>query len=192
MILKFFCKLFYFLLIVIPLISISQVTDKKESLVSKSNSLFVGLKFQKAVGFYWTNGVYSEFSSTKLMKQKISIGLGFVTSNFGSAISSNALSTFQLESSLIKYFRKGKNFSPFIRLNSGWAHVNYNNPIFDALPKNQFLLSFETGMSYDFKFPLRILLGGGYNVFYGDGSSGLGSVFPIYYQLAFVYEIFNN
>ena len=110
-----------------------------------------GIRCKKFAGFYWENGVSAEFSSQKILNNKIQFGFNLVSSRLGSAIGSNAIPTLETELSVIKYFRYNKLFQPLVRLNIGYAHANYGNAMFDNLPRNGALLSFETGLSYKLK-----------------------------------------
>jgi hypothetical protein len=152
-------------------------------------SLEAGIRCKKFTGFYWENGVTAEFKSEKIANKKITFGLNVVSSRLGSAINSNALATLETELSAIYYFRFSKDFQPLVRLNAGMAHVNYGSPIFDDLQKNAPLLSLEVGLSYKLPANLRVAISGGYNLFTGNGSKGLGTVYPIFGLFSVFYKI---
>ena len=156
---------------------------------ANKQSFYGGLRFQKAAGFYWTNGFCLEYSNAKIWKQKISFGLNFVSSRLGSAMVSNAIPYYEVNLSAIKYLRREKDLKPLFRLNVGYAHANYGSDVFKDLPNQSILLSVETGVAYDFKIPLRVALTGGYNVITGNGLSGLGVLFPVYVQFSVLYKI---
>jgi hypothetical protein len=71
----------------------------------------------------------------------------------------------------------------------GYFHSNYEDAIFDVLPNNSFLLSLDAGLSYEFEVPLTINLSAGYNLNSGTGSSGPGTLFPVFYQMSIYYTI---
>ena len=81
-----------------------------------SQSFSAGLCFQKSVGFYRMNGIASEYSSDKIMKQKINFGFSFVTSGLGSALASNAIPVLETRISAAKRFRSDKNLKPYAGL----------------------------------------------------------------------------
>jgi hypothetical protein len=159
---------------------------------SAAGRLDVGLNFKKYGGFYWVNGVAAEFSSKKILKEKLSFGLSIQSSLLGSAIASNAISTFETELAAIKYFRRSKSLQPFIRLNSGFAVNDYGDAELNQLTRSGFLLAFETGLKY--QMPMaegRYSMGisGGYNIFTGDGITGLGTIYPVYARFLLLYRI---
>jgi hypothetical protein len=148
-----------------------------------------GIRCKKFTGFYWENGITAEFSSKKVLNQKISFGMNIVSSRFGSAFRSNAIPTLEVELSVIKYFRINKDFRPLLRLNFGYAHANYGSSIFNSIPSNSALVSIETGVSYSFFEKYRIIASGGYNIIAGNGLKGLGTIYPIYGQISFLFKI---
>ncbi|MCE2743432.1 MAG: hypothetical protein LW701_07685 [Fluviicola sp.] len=174
-----------FLFLIVILSNISYFSFAQDS----TFSLEAGIRCKKFTGFYWENGVTAEFNSEKIAHKKITFGLNIVSSKLGSAIHSNALTTLETELSAIYYFRFSKDFQPLVRLNAGMAHVNYGSPIFDDLQNNAPLLSLEVGLSYKLPANLRVAISGGYNVFTGNGSKGLGTVYPIFGQFSVFYKI---
>lgn len=154
--------------------------------------LDAGVRSMKYVGFYWLNGFGAEFSSERIFGHKVQFGLNMVSSLAGSAFLSNALPTSQFEVSVIKHFRHGKAFQPLIRLNTGFAHANFKDAEFENLQQNTMLLSTEFGLSYRMPFmgekmTLKACLG--YNIFSGNGVSGLSTVFPVYSQFSLLYRL---
>lgn len=153
-----------------------------------------GLKFKKYAGFYWSNGICINASSSKISNHSVQFGFSVGTSLLGTAISSNALSTLETELSVAKFFRINKMIQPFLKLNLGAAFVSYgeDSELFSALPTSAKLLSFEPGVS--FVLPktndkLMMQFSGGYNVFYGDGYTGLGTVYPIFGMIGLNYKL---
>jgi hypothetical protein len=154
-----------------------------------SQTFSAGLRFQKAGGFYWSNGITAEYSNEKILKQKISLGFNLISSKLGTALNSNAIPFYEADLAVIKYFRQSKSFKPQLRLNFGYAHANYGSETFNSIPNHSFLLSFEAGAVYDFKFPIRIGLTGGYNFITGNGENGLGVIYPVYAQASIIYRL---
>jgi hypothetical protein len=75
-------------------------------------------------------------------------------------------------------------------LNTGYFIANYEDPVFDVLPNNSFLISPETGISYRFNFPLKAGVSLGYNLITGDGINGPGTLYPLYVQTSITWNIF--
>ena len=67
--------------------------------------------------------------------------------------------------------------------------ADYENPLFDILPTKSMLLSVETGLNYQFKFPMSASLTLGYNLKNGDGVNVPGSLFPVFYRLSILLSI---
>lgn len=144
-----------------------------------------GLRFKKYAGFYWTNGVSVNASSSKISNHSVQFGFSFGSSLMGSAMTSNALSTYETELSVAKFYRTNKKVQPFLKLNFGAAFVSYGEDaeLFSGLPTAMKLCSFEPGVSIEIPKSnnhLMLQISGGYNLFYGDGYTGLGTVYPIY------------
>ena len=176
-------------LIIIALSFLSQPTFSQDS--TKNYTLEIGIRCKKFTGFYWENGITGEFSSPKILKGKVSFGLNLVSSRLGSAISSNALPTLETELSILKYFRTNKAFQPLVQLNIGYAHANYG-PLFASIPNNGALLSLEAGVSFSLpvlKKHIKLKATGGYNFLNGNGSRGMGTVYPFYGQFSILYGI---
>ena len=189
-----FRNIFVFILIVslFPIRGISNPFGNNNVDSSATQTFNGGLRFEKAAGFYWYNGITAEYASQKIWKQNISLGFNFLSSRLGSAIASNAIPFYELDLSAIKYFRRGKSFRPLVRLNAGYAHANYGSDIFNSIPNHSLILSIEAGASYDFHFPIRIAITGGYNVLTGNGSTGLSTIFPVYAQCSVFYCFCNK
>ncbi len=182
----------YFILLSIILFALSNksIAGTEKDSVSKSKQSFaLGLRFQKAGGFYWSNGITAEYFNKKIWKNKMSIGFNFVSSKMGTALGSNAISFFEADLSATKYFRNSKNLKPLLRLNAGYARANFGSEVFKNIPNQSMLLSLETGASYEFKFPLKIALSGGVNFISGNGISGLGTIFPVYAQFSMLLKL---
>lgn len=183
---KNFKSHFLFLLLFVNLITFSQTIN--DSIKPKQHSLYGGIRVEKAMGFYYSSGAYLEFSSNKLLNQRLNFGLTYVTSRLGTAFQSNAIPFWQLTANVNLMLRKKKHFKICFRLNGGYAQANYHDPIFDDLPQSSPIVSFEPGLLYDFKFPLRIGTGLGYNFITGNGITGLGVIYPVYFQFNAAYR----
>lgn len=147
---------------------------------------------QKSVGFYWANGFALEYSSPKFLLNKLSLGLNYISSRMGTAMSSNAIPFYKINLSAIKYLRQSKALKPTFRINMGYTRANFGSPVFESIPNKSMLVSFETGAAYDFKIPIRAAITGGYNFIYGNGTKGLGVIFPFYLQFSVMYKILPN
>lgn len=183
--------LFSLTIIVLLLLTVNSASAAKRDTISKTKQTFIlGLRFQKAAGFYWSNGITVEYTNEKILKQKVSLGFNFISSKLGTALNSNAIPFYEIDISGIKYFRQNKSLKPLFRLNLGYAHANYGSDIFNDITDQSLLISIEAGAAYDFKFPLRIALSGGYNLIKGNGEKGLGVIYPVYAQCSLIYRMF--
>ncbi len=148
-----------------------------------------GIKLQKAQKLYWENGFSIDLSSQKILDRRLHIEASYVTSRLGSAMGSNAIKQDNFVLSGSYHFRHKNQLQPVIKLNTGYFHADYEEDIFDVLPNSAFLLSLDAGLSYEFNFPLTVNLCAGYNINYGKGISGPGTLYPIYYQMSIYYTI---
>ena len=155
-----------------------------------SPSFHAGIRFERAVDFYWYNGVSAEYTSPKLINNRLGIGFNFLSSRLGTAMSSNAIPFYEIDLSGSYYLRNGKSLQPYFRLNTGFAKASYGDDVFRSIPDHAMILSVEAAMTYRFNIPVKISLGGGYNVLTGNGSKGLATIFPAYGQCSVMYRIF--
>jgi len=151
-----------------------------------------GIRIQKTQKLYWENGFAFDFASPKIASNRIHFGVSYVTSRIGSALGTNAIKQDNYLVSVAYHFRHQKQFQPFARLNAGYFHADYEEVIFDVLPNKAFLLSLDAGLSYAFNFPLTVSLSAGYNVNSGNGTSGPGTLYPVFYQMSIFYTLFKN
>jgi len=151
-----------------------------------------GVRIQKTQKLYWENGFAFDFTSPRIADQSIHFGVSYVTSRLGSATSSNAIKQDNFLVSSGYHFRNKKDLQPFTRLNIGYFHADYEEAVFDVLPNSSFLFSLDAGLSYEFKIPLTMNLSAGYNLISGNGSSGPGTLFPIFYQMSIYYTFFKK
>jgi hypothetical protein len=151
-----------------------------------------GIRIQKAQKLYWENGFSFDFASPRIADSRIHFGAGYVTSRLGSAMGSNAIKQDNYIVSAGYHFRHDKHFQPFIRLNTGYFHADYEEDIFDVLPNSSILFSVDAGCSYEFKIPITLSLSAGYNLISGNGTSGPGTLYPVFYQMSVFYTIFKK
>ncbi len=148
-----------------------------------------GIRIQKTQKLYWENGFAFDFASPKILDSRVHLGLSYVTTRLGSAMCTNAIKQDNFLFSPGYFFRHQKQLQPFARLNLGYFHADYEYAIFDVLPNRAFLFSVDAGLSYEFRIPLTIHLGAGYNLNTGNGSSRPGTLFPVFYQMSIYYSI---
>ncbi len=151
-----------------------------------------GLKIQKTQKLYWENGFCFDYSSPRIADSKIHFGASFVTSRLGSALGSNAIKQDNYLLNAGYYFRHLKQLQPFVRLSLGYFHADYEEAMFDELSNSAFLFPVDAGLNYNFNFPVSFSLSAGYNFNSGSGTSGPGTLYPVFYQLSIFYSIFKN
>jgi hypothetical protein len=152
----------------------------------------LGFRTKKYVGFYYLNGFSGDISFKKVMDHKLHFGFNVATSLLGSGLASNAVTATEVEVSVSRFYRVHKRLQPLVRLNAGFANAHYRDEIFDDLPQNDMLLSFESGIAYTFpqkQNRMKILLSGGYNFISGNGITGLGTVYPVYGAFSFFWKL---
>jgi hypothetical protein len=142
------------------------------------HTLDAGIRLQKTVGLYYENGVTAQYN----LNRRWAGGISFVSSRLGSAIGTNALKQDNFILSGAYHFRPAKKLKPFVRLNTGYFHADYESEIFKSLPNSSLLASLDAGISYQFKSPLKINFSAGYNSISGDGLSSPGTLYPIFLQ----------
>jgi len=147
-----------------------------------------GLCFKKMVGFYWMNGFTVDLSSSKILKEKINVGMNLASSSLGSALGSNAIPVHAVEVYIHKVFMEEKRFRPATGINLGYARANYGSNEFSNIPSSTILLSAEGGLLYEFVFPLRLNLSVGYNFISGNGLKGAGFIYPVFFQMKTLYR----
>ncbi len=151
-----------------------------------------GIRLQKAQKLYWENGIAFDYASSKLANHKIHLGAGYVTTRLGSAMGSNAIKQDNFVVSGAYHFRSRKPLQPFARLNTGYFHADYEKAIFDDIPNTALLLSVDGGLYYNFKAPFTASLSAGYNLNTGSGSSGPGTLYPVFYQMTIYYTLLKS
>ncbi len=90
------------------------------------------------------------------------------------------------------YFRPHHIVRPFGRMNVGYFSADYGNKMFDVLPRKSALLSADAGICFETNTPLKIATSLGYNFITGNGLSGPGTLYPLFYQLTLSWNIFDH
>ena len=155
----------------------------------QDKEITAGIRLQKTHNLYFENGITADFTSSKLWDQRLHLGVSYVTSRLGTALGSNAIKQDNYLATIQYNFRRTKIINPIVRLNGGFFHANLESAVFDELPHNSALFSIEGGMYLRLKLPVRPSLTFGYNLITGDGLSGPGTLFPLFYQLSISYKI---
>lgn len=177
-----FIKLPVCVLLIMFLFSIPSIAQKKE--------LDIGFRFQKSINLYYENGITLQYSDERLLSNRLFIGLSFVSSRLGTAMSSNAIKQDNFLISGTWMFRPQRSFQPFLRLNTGYFVADYEDPVFEMLPNSSILISPEFGLGYSFNIPLKMGVSLGYNIITGDGMDGPGTLYPLYVQTSITWNIF--
>ncbi|MDB5135346.1 MAG: hypothetical protein JWP37_1949 [Mucilaginibacter sp.] len=154
--------------------------------------LDVGLRLQKAVNLYSENGFAVNYSSRTLMPDRLYFGFSYVTSRLGTAFNSNAIMQDNYLLSSAYYFKEKHVIRPFTRANVGYFSADYGDKIFDVLPRKSLLLSADAGLCFQTHSPLKISTSLGYNFITGNGLSGPGTLYPVFYQVTVSWNIFNR
>lgn len=152
--------------------------------------LNLGLKFQKSYELYYENGFGVEFGLDSSISEQLTIGASYLSSRLGSAINSNAIKQDQYLFSTSYYFYKDDKFQPLTRLNIGYILADFGSKKFDEIDNSMMLLSLEGGVAYKFDFPLKTTATVGLNLNTSDGLSGLGTVFPLFFQINIFWDLY--
>jgi hypothetical protein len=156
---------------------------------AQDKSLLTGIRLQKTHNFYYENGVAIEYTQEKYLQNKIYLGFIYVTSKLGTAINSNAVKQDNYLIQIGYHFLKDKIICPTVQLNTGYFHADYGSPIFDVLPHSSMLLSIEPGIFLNFKVSVKAKLSAGYNLITGNGTSGPGTLYPLFFQCSIFYQL---
>lgn len=167
----------------------AQNSESKKDWIGDLN---IGIRIQKTQKLYWENGFALDFTSPKITNKNIRFGFSYVTTRLGSAMGTNAIKQDNLLLNVGYFFRNEKKLQPFVRLNTGYFYADYKSEIFDELPNSAMLLSLDSGLSYKFNAPITLHLSAGYNLNSGNGASGPGTLFPVFYQMSIFYNIFKK
>jgi hypothetical protein len=153
------------------------------------NNFSAGLRFQKTHNLYYENGIAFDFANQKLLNNRLHIGFDFVTSRLGSAMISNALKQDNYLVSVGYYFRHEKIINPIIQLNTGFFYADMEEKMFEQIPHKSILLSIEPGIFINFDYPIKAKATIGYNIITGDGMTGPGTIYPLFFQLSIFYQM---
>jgi len=179
------------LLIIFLFSSIAEISAQADS-TKISRDLKVGARFQKTQKLYWENGFAIDYTCSRLFDKRIHLGLSYTTSRLGSAINSNAIKQDNYLFNASYHFRHNKSLHPVFRLNLGYFYADMEEDIFQVIDHTAFMVSFDAGIYYQFDFPLTIGLTAGYNLSAGNGTTGPGSLYPIFYQMSLFYTVFKQ
>lgn len=152
---------------------------------SQVHSFDVGLRFQKTVGLYYENGLTGQYSLTK----RWVVGAAYSTSRLGTAWGTNAIGQDNFLLSGAYLFQPERSLQPFIRANLGYFSADYGSEIFNSLMHTSAIASADAGLGYAFKFPVKMNLSIGYNAITGNGTSGAGTLYPVFYQASILYHL---
>jgi hypothetical protein len=152
-----------------------------------SDEISVGLKFQQSINMYNENGITVEYTPKNLFNDQLSFGATYLSTRIGSAYNTNAIiqDNIVLHSS---YMFSSSSLAPLIRLNAGYCFADYESTLFDDIDASMPLISLEAGVRYAFDVPLIMQAGIGYNLITSDGSSGIGTVYPLFVQCSFLWR----
>lgn len=154
--------------------------------------LDVGIRLQKSINLYTENGLTVQYSHPKLVSQRLSVGVSYVTSRLGTALNYNAIKQDNFLVSASYYFQPGWLIQPFVRANVGYFKANYGSDLFNDLPASSLLASPELGLCYCPNFPLRINGSVGYNAITGNGLTGPGTLYPVFVQTSITWNVFKK
>ena len=152
-----------------------------------ADELSMGVRFQHSIAMYNENGIILQYSPSNLMNNHIAFGISYASSRFGSAYNSNAI----IQDNIVlhsTYLFSSSSLAPLIRLNAGYCFADYESSLFDEIDASMPLISIEAGASYAFDFPLTVQAGLGYNLITSDGSSGIGTVYPLFVQSSLMWS----
>lgn len=160
--------------------------------VTSNHHFGLGLRFQKTHNLYWENGLTASYQNDSILNRQLVFGFSYVSSRLGSAMASNALKQDEFQFS-VGYIKEKPWFNfvkPIVKLNTGYFTADYESAIFDVLPHSSFILSLEPGLVFEQpSIPVSGFLSFGYNFITGDGVSGPGSLYPLFYQVSVLYSI---
>jgi hypothetical protein len=170
---------------ILPLLILAQVFVCCKPAAAQVHTFDVGLRFQKSIGLYYENGITGQYNLTR----RWAFGLTYITSRLGTAWGTNAIKQDNVLVSGTYKFRPVHALQPFLRANLGYFTADYGSPVFDSLPHSSAIASVDGGLSYQFKLPVKVNLSLGYNAITGNGASGAGTLYPVFYQLSITYNI---
>lgn len=156
---------------------------------ASESELFLGVKLQKTHSLYYENGFNAEYSSSEFLGNQFHSGFSYISSRFGSAFNSNALKQDNFLFQTSYTFLKKAILNPFIKLNAGFIVADYQSPLFDDIDNTMPLTSMDLGLSYTPNNPLKAQFSLGCNIITSDGTSGVGTVYPLYFNIIIMWNI---
>ncbi|NBO69417.1 hypothetical protein EBV26_02890 [bacterium] len=153
-----------------------------------SDDFSLGIRFQQSIGMYNEYEISIEYAPKNLIDNHLSFSANYYSSRCGSAIQSNAIIQDNLQISSTYHFSSAS-FTPYTKLNAGYCFADYESSHFDDIDASMPLISLEAGAQYSFVFPLTMQAGIGYNLITSDGSSGIGTVYPLFVQCTFLWRL---
>jgi hypothetical protein len=153
-----------------------------------NNCILAGIRLQKSHKLYYENGLSLDYSNQHILSQKLHFEFNYITSRLGSAIKSNALKQDNYLLSFSYLFRNEKLVCPVVQLNTGYFYSDMEEEMFESIPHTSFLFSFETGIFLNFNCHVKAKTTIGYNFITGDGITGPGTLFPLFYELSIYYQ----
>jgi hypothetical protein len=159
---------------------------------AQGSILDAGIRLQQTVNLYNENGIALSYSDKKLLTDRLYFGFSYASSRLGTAFNSNAIKQDNFLVSAAWYFRQNHAIRPFVRLNTGYFSADYVEAIFNVLPRSSLLLSSDFGLCFQTGLPLKISTSLGYNFITGNGLSGPGTLYPVFYQLTLSWNIFDH
>ncbi len=151
--------------------------------------LDVGIRLQKAINLYAENGVTVQYTNPKLVRQRLYLGLSYVTSRLGTALNTNAIKQDNALLTASYFFRPKWLIRPVVKANVGYFKADYGDALFDELPHTSLLASPELGICYCPNFPLKVNASIGYNLLTGNGITGPGTLYPVFVQTSLTWNI---
>ena len=159
---------------------------------AQSSILDVGVRLQQTVNLYNENGIGVSYSNIHLKPDRLYFGFSYTTSRLGTALHSNAIRQDNFLVSAAWYFRKHHIIRPLARLNTGYFSADYGDKMFKVLPQKSLLLSADIGICFQTGTPFKVTTSLGYNFITGDGLSGPGTLYPLFYQLTLSWNFFDH
>ena len=148
-----------------------------------TRTFYGGITLRKMAGFYWLNGFSAEYRPKQFLHGHFRTGLNLTSSMFGSALVSRAIPVYCYELYAQFQLRRKALISPFVTLSAGYAHAVYGGEFAGSLQRWQSLVAPEVGMSVKPFNRIDFHLSAGYNIISGNGVSGMGVIYPVFFQL---------
>lgn len=154
---------------------------------ANNDHVSLGFRFQHSINMYSENGITLQFTPKNLLNDQLSFGVSYISTRFGSALNSNAI----IQDNILlhsTYIFSSSSLSPLIRLNTGYCFADYESSLFDEIDSSMPLFSLEAGARYEFDIPLKVQASLGYNLITSDGSTGIGTVYPLFVQCTLLWS----